>query len=112
MTDSEMLQAIFGEIKKTNQRLDDFNQRLDNLEQDNKTIKQELDALKKEVKQNTAAIEVTVSQCLKAYSDGYIANREKINSLNIDSVNDKINYINLRQQYFEDELERLKIKIS
>ena len=93
MTDFEMMQAIFDEIKG-------INSRLDNIEKDNQAIKQELkevkqdvqvvsarfDSLEKEVKLNTVAIESTAAQYLKAYNDGYIANRDKINSFNYENI--------------------------
>ncbi len=133
MTDSEMMQAILNEIKaikqdnlelkqgfqelkleiqEVKQEVQEVKQEVQELKQDVQVLSARVDNLEKEVKHNTVAIETTVAECLKAYGDGYIANREKMDSLHIDTVNSKINHLDLRQKVMEDELKRLKLKIS
>ncbi|MCH5185329.1 MAG: hypothetical protein J1F64_04300, partial [Oscillospiraceae bacterium] len=119
MTDFEMLQAIFDEMKKMNQRLDNIETKVDNLERDNKAINEKLDnletkvdELEKEVKRNTFTLETTVKQCVDMIGEGYQANFEKIDSLNLDSMKSQINRLEMLYKFTASEIELLKIKIG
>ncbi len=130
MTDFEILQAILDEIKGVKNEIQDFkkdvNSRLDNLENDNKAIHAKLDnlendnkamhekfdSLEKEVRLNTTTLETTVKQCIDTLGEGYQANFEKIDSLNIDSMKSKITQLELLYKFHTKEIESLKLKIS
>ncbi|MCH5185310.1 MAG: hypothetical protein J1F64_04205 [Oscillospiraceae bacterium] len=105
-------QEVKQEFRTVKQEFQEVKQEVRTVKQELQEVKQEVRTVKQEVRQNSIAIETTVENCLKAYADGIIANREKMDSLNIDSINDKMNYMNLRQQYFDEELKRLKLKIG
>lgn len=116
MTDFEMLQAILDEIKSVKQEVQE-------VKQDNKAIRQEIQDIKqdvntrfndleKEVKLNTCALETTVKECIDVLGEGYQANFEKIDRLNLDSMKSKITQLELLYKFCKGEIERLKLKIS
>lgn len=109
MTDFEMLQAIFDEIKGIKQDVQeikqDNNARFDNLEN-------KFDNLEKEVNQNTIAVETTIQKCIDVIGEGYQMTSEKVDRLNIDSMNSKLNKVEMLCDLYKEELMILKRKIG
>ncbi|MCH5185733.1 MAG: hypothetical protein J1F64_06370 [Oscillospiraceae bacterium] len=103
---------IKQELKKLENRLDNLENRLDNLENRFDNLENRFEELETEVKQNTYMLETTVKQCIQLLGEGYQANFEKIDRLNLDSMNSKITQLELLYKFHTGEIDRLKAKIG
>lgn len=68
--------------------------------------------LKAQVQQNTLVVENTINHCIKVLGEGYQMTSEKVDRLNIDSLQSKINQITLTTALVNDKVDLLKKEMN
>ena len=122
MTDRELLELLVkkidsleSEVKKEFKAVrEEFKEEIKDvraeLKEEIQEVRAEVQDIREEIKQNTVTLETTVKKCIDVIGEGYQANFEKIDRLNLDSMKSKITQLELMQQFTMREIERLKLK--